>query len=445
MEFLVYPLALIVMLGVLITFHELGHFVVARRSGVRVLRFSVGFGRPLWSRVDRQGTEWAIAAIPLGGYVRMLGEQEPGEVPLAVPLKPGDKDYSELSVSWRLAISAAGPAANFLLAMLIYWALFIVGTPAVAPLLGDVDPESPLGKAGLTRYSEVLSVDGARTQDWQQVNLALADRMGETGDIVIEARQPGAAAERFLVPIVDWHQGAKDPNLLGSLGFTAAAPALVGEVLPGGAGERYGLERFDLITAVNEAPIESWSDWVVAIQGAPEADLDVSLLREGRPLTLRIVPDRRELDSGEIIGYLSVAPHYYEERYGVFEALPRAVVETWDKTVFTLGVLKKMIVGAVSVENLSGPIMIAKVAGDSASAGWQYFVTLAALLSISLGVLNLLPIPILDGGHIMFCLAELLRGRPVSEKAQILATQVGLVLVGGLMVIALYNDLTRLL
>jgi regulator of sigma E protease len=433
------------MLGGLITFHELGHYFAARASGVRILRFSIGFGRPLWSRVDSRGTEWVVTAIPLGGFVRMLGESEPGEVPLAVPLKPEDKDYSQLSVGWRLIISAAGPAANFLLTIIIYWALFMAGTPAIAPMLGDVDPESALGQAGLVRYSEIVRVDGARTQDWQQVNLALADRLGESGSILIEARQPGADAERFEIPITDWHQGAKDPNLLSSLGFTAAAPALVGEVLPDGAGERDGLEAWDLITAVDGEPIESWGQWVGVIQNAPGMQLEVELMRRGQATTLRIVPNRMETDEGATIGYLGVAGHFYEERYGPIAAIPAAIAETWEKTLFTLGVLKKMVVGAVSVENLSGPIMIAKVAGDSASAGWQYFLGLAALLSISLGVLNLLPIPILDGGHILFSLVELFRGKPVPEKVQIMATQVGLVLVGGLMIIALYNDLTRLI
>lgn len=445
MEFLQYPLALIVMLGGLITFHELGHYVAARASGVRVLRFSIGFGRPLWSRVDSRGTEWVVTAIPLGGFVRMLGEQEPGEVPLAVPLKPEDKDYSQLSVGWRLVISAAGPAANFLLTIIIYWALFIAGTPAIAPMLGDVDPDSALGKAGLVRYSEVVSVDGTRTQNWQQVNLALADRLGESGTIVIEARQPGAQSARYQVPITDWHQGEKDPDLLGSLGFVGAAPALVGEVLPGGAGERDGLQAWDLITAVDGEAVDSWGDWVGVIQQAPDQLLSVELVRNGQPVILQIRPNATETEEGNTIGYLGVAGHFYEERYGPLAAIPQALIETWEKTVFTLGVLKKMVVGAVSVENLSGPIMIAKVAGDSASAGWQYFLGLAALLSISLGVLNLLPIPILDGGHILFALVELVRGKPVPEKVQIMATQVGLVLVGGLMIIALYNDLTRLI
>jgi regulator of sigma E protease len=375
----------------------------------------------------------------------MLGEHEPGEVPLAVPLAPTDKDYSQLSVAWRLVISAAGPIANFILAILIYWVLFLAGTPTLAPMLGDVDPESALGKAGLTRYSEIVRVDGRRTQDWQQVNLALADRMGESGSIIIEARQPGVDARRYEIPIDNWHQGEKDPDLLGSLGFTAAAPALVGQVLPGGAGERDGLERWDLITAVDGQPIERWGEWVSVIQKAPETSLEVEVLRRGLPLTLRIVPNATVTEDGTTIGYIGVAGHFYEERYGPFGAIPAAVRETWEKTLFTLGVLKKMVMGAVSVENLSGPIMIAKVAGDTASAGWQYFIGLAALLSISLGVLNLLPIPILDGGHILFSLVELVRGKPVPEKVQIMATQVGLVLVGGLMIIALYNDLTRLI
>jgi regulator of sigma E protease len=445
MEFLQYPLALIVMLGVLITFHELGHFLVARWSGVRVVRFSIGFGRPLWSRVDKHGTEFAIAAIPLGGYVRMLGEQEPGEVSMAVPRRPDDKDYSELSVGWRLAIAIGGPAANFVLAVIVYWFIFVLGTQTMAPILGDVAADSPLGQAGLTRYSEIQSVDGARTQNWQQVNLALAGRMGETGTIVIEARQPAADSETFQVPIENWHQGEKDPDLLGSLGFSAAAPALVGAVLPDGAGQRYGLEAWDLIEAVDGEAIESWGDWVLAVQAAPERRLLVRLERDGRSMEILVVPDAKTDDDGRVIGFLGVASHYYEERYGPLEAIPRSFQETGSKILFTLGVLKKMIMGAVSVENLSGPVMIAKVAGDSARAGWEYFIGLAALLSISLGVLNLLPIPILDGGHIMFCLAELVRGRPVSEKAQIVSTQIGLFLVGGLMMFALYNDLTRLI
>lgn len=445
MEYLQYPLALIVMLGVLITFHELGHFIVARRSGVRVLRFSIGFGRPLWSRVDRRGTEFAIAAIPLGGYVRMLGEQEPGEVLPVVPIGPDEKDYSQLSAPWRLAISVAGPAANFVLAVLIYWLLAVVGTLINPPMLGPVAPDSALGRAGLAEHAEVVSVDGIETRSFQQVAQALAGRLGETGEIVINARQPGGVAQSYRVPITAWHQGIKDPDLLGSLGFTLAAPAVVGSVLPGGAGERYGLEPWDLIVRVNGEAIRSWSDWVATIQGAPEAQLQVDILRGERPRSIAIVPDARTLDDGTRIGYLGVGAHYYEESYGLFAALPRALEKTWEQTLFTLGVLGKMVTGSVSVENLAGPITIGKMAGDTASAGWQYFVGLAALLSISLGVLNLLPIPILDGGHIMFCLVEMLRGRPVSEKAQIMATQVGLFLVGGLMIFVLYNDLTRLI
>jgi regulator of sigma E protease len=275
--------------------------------------------------------------------------------------------------------------------------------------------------------------------------MALADRMGETGSIVIEASQPGAPSETYQIPIVEWHQGVKDPDLLGSLGFTGAAPPLVGAVLSDGAGERYGLERWDLINSVDGQEIESWSDWVAAIQAAPEQEILVGLTRQGRQLELSLVPDRKIADDGTEIGYLGVASHYYEEQYGPLAAIPRAIQETWAKTLFTLGVLKKMVLGAVSVENLSSPIMIAKIAGDSARAGWKYFVTLAALVSISLGVLNLLPIPILDGGHIMFCLVELVRGKPVSEKIQLVAVQVGLFLIGGLMIIAVYNDLTRLI
>jgi regulator of sigma E protease len=306
-----------------------------------------------------------------------------------------------------------------------------------------VASDSPIGQAGLQKYSEIFSVDGARTQNWQQVNMALADRLGESGEIVIEARQPGATNQNFYVPIVNWHQDTKDPDPLGSLGFSRADPAILGDVLPDGAGERYGLQTWDLVNAVDGEAITTWAEWVLAIQAAPARSVNVSLLRDGAELTLTVVPDVRTTEEGQTIGYLGVGAHYYEESYGLLAAIPRSIAETWDKTVFTLGVLKKMVTGDVSVENLAGPIMIAKVAGDSARAGWRYFITLGALLSISLGVLNLLPVPILDGGHIVFCLAELVRGRPLPEKVQIVSTQVGLFLVGSLMLFVIYNDITR--
>lgn len=441
-EFLQYPLALLVTLGVLVTFHELGHYVVARLSGVRVVRFSVGFGKPIWSRHDRHGTEWAVAAIPLGGYVRMLDEREPGVV--EAERLPGDVSYNDLSVGWRAAIAAAGPFANFLLAAIVYWFLFVVGNTTIAPMLGAVPEDTPAARAGLSAGEEIVSVDGEPVRSWQQVTMALAARLGDSGAIEIGARRPGAGqVDTVELPVSDWHRGVDEPDLLASLGIEPGLPAVLGEIMPDSPAERAGLQRFDTVVAVDGEPLASWSEWVDVVQAAPDRALSVTLERDGRRLDLTVRPEARQAGGAES-GYVGVAPHLNEIRYGPLAAVPKGLAETWDKTALTLGLLKKMVTGDVSMKNLSGPITIAKVAGDSARSGWHYFLGVLALLSISLGVLNLLPIPILDGGHILFCAAEAATGRPVSERIQILGTQIGLFLVAGLMVLALYNDISRL-
>lgn len=441
-EILQYPLALLVTLGVLVTFHELGHYLVARWSGVRIVRFSVGFGRPIWSRMDRRGTEWAVAAIPLGGYVRMLDEREPGTV--EAEARPGDVSYNDLSVGWRAAIAAAGPLANFLLAIVVYWFLFVAGNTTIAPMLGTVPEGSPADRAGLEPGLEIVSVDGESARSWQQVTMALAGRLGDSGSIELGVRRPGAESIRQVgLAIDDWHRGVDEPDLLASLGIEPALPPVLGEILPDSPAERAGLRRFDRVVAVDGEPQQRWSDWVDTVQAAPDRALTVTVDRDGRRLDLSVRPEARDA-GGEAAGYVGVAPYLNEIRYGPLAAIPMGVAETWDKTALTLGLLKKMVTGDVSMKNLSGPITIARVAGDSARSGWTYFLGVLALLSISLGVLNLLPIPILDGGHLLFCAAEAATGRPVSERIQLLGTQIGLFLVAGLMVLALYNDISRL-
>jgi len=442
-EFLQYPLALLVTLGVLVTVHELGHFVIARRSGVRVVRFSVGFGRPIWSWHDRHGTEFAIAAIPLGGYVRMLDEREPGLV--AAERRPGDLSFNDLSVWWRMAIATGGPLANFLLAMVVYWCLFVIGTTSVAPMLGDPSKDSPLALAGLGAGREIVAVDGTPTRSWQEVTMALAGRLGESGAIVLSTRIPGSETVTDTpVPITAWHRGVDEPDLLGSLGLEPSLPAILGEVLDDGPAAGAGLRRWDRVVEVNGETVRNWSHWVNLVQAAPGQRLELVVVRKDAEVRLGLTPDARTAGDGSIAGYVGVAPYLQEIRYGLLAAVPRSAVETWDKTALTLGLLKKMVVGDVSVKNLSGPITIAKVAGDSARSGWYFFLGILALLSISLGVLNLLPIPILDGGHILFCMVEAVRGKPLSERAQIIGTQIGLFLVAGLMILALYNDFSRL-
>jgi regulator of sigma E protease len=442
-DLLQYPLALVVTLGVLVTVHEFGHFFVARRSGVRVVRFSVGFGRPIWSRHDRHGTEFAVALIPLGGYVRMLDEREPGTI--EVERRPGDVSYNDLSVGWRMAIAAGGPFANFVLAAVVYWFLSVAGTTAIAPLLGTVPTDSALGRTGMTGGVEIVAVDGAQTQSWQEVTMALAGRLGDTGTIVLGTRVPGSeAVTDHAVPIVAWHRDDDEPDLLGSLGIEPALPAILGAVLADGPAAAAGFRQWDRVIAVDDTPVDDWAQWVGIVQGAADRTLAVRVARGDSEVLLAVTPQARAAGDGSTMGYVGVAPYLREIRYGPLEATPRGLAETWDKTVMTLDLLRKMVQGDVSVKNLSGPITIAKVAGDSARSGWPFFLGILALLSISLGVLNLLPIPILDGGHIMFCLAELVRGRPLSERVQVLGTQIGLFLVGGLMILALYNDFSRL-
>lgn len=440
MEFLQYVLALIVTLSILVSVHELGHFVIARRLGVKVTRFSIGFGRPLWSRVDRHGTEFVLAAIPLGGYVRMLDERE-GEV----PPEDLDRSFNRLSPLGRIAIALGGPIANFLLAIFVYWMVFVLGTTQLIPVLDEVPATSPAYQAGLRGGEEVVAVDGSETPSWPQVTMALAARLGDSGAIRLATRIPGdSRITHSDVPISDWLRGMEEPDLLGSLGLVPTLPAILGRVLPDSAAEHAGLRAWDRVDQVGETKIHNWGEWVDVVRAAPDEVLSVTVRRGEARVDLTLVPGARVTEEGTRYGFVGVMSVAREIRYGVFEAIPRSLAETWSKTLLTLDLLRKMLTGSVSTKNLAGPITIAKVAGDSARSGFESFFSVLALLSISLGVLNLLPIPILDGGHILYCVVELVIRRPVPERIQALGVQMGLFLVGGLMVLAFYNDVTRL-
>jgi regulator of sigma E protease len=437
-------LALIVTLGILVSIHEWGHFVVARRSGVKVLRFSIGFGPPLWSRMDRHGTEFVIAALPLGGYVKMLDERE-GEVP---PEDAG-RSYRRLTPWWRIGIALGGPGANFLLAFVVFWALLVVGRSEPIPLLDTVSPESPAYAAGFRGGEEIVAIDDEETPSWADVGIALAARLGDTGAIEVTARpSPDGNPRTYRVPIENWHRGEGDPDLLGSLGFALGLAPIAGDVLPDSAAAEAGIRPGDRVRSIDGEPVSRWDQMVERISGSPGKPLSIVIERDGRPIDIVVTP-RTAVDetSGKTIGRVGVRPRgpiTREVAYGPIESFARAGGETWAKTKLTLDLLKKMIVGMVSTKNLSGPITIAKVAGDSARYGTQAFLEVLALLSISLGVLNLLPIPILDGGHVLFCLAEVATGKPIPERVQVIGVQIGLFIVGGLMVLAFYNDLTRL-
>ena len=438
-------LAFLVTLGILVTIHEFGHYLVARWSGVRILRFSVGFGKPFASWTDKRGTEFAVAAIPLGGYLRMWDERDP----LGAHTEGGDGvgvSHNALSPLWRIAIAFGGPIANFVLAAVVFWFLFVAGSIEVVPLLGEAPEDTPAAKAGMRGGEEIIAVDGTPTQGWQAISMKLLDRLGESGAIEITTRKPGSTATNtYALPIDNWQRGADEPELWDSLGLNRVLPAMVGSVEPDSAAQRAGLQADDLVVSAAGEPIADWYEWVAAIQASPGQSLELGIERAGRPRTVYIVPDSTTGEDGTVVGFAGVRNATREVSYSVFDSIPLALQETGARTASILYTLKKMLTGAVSTKNLSGPITIAQVAGITVDQGWRRYVELLALLSLSLAVLNLLPIPMLDGGQIVFFTAELLRGKPLSERVQVIGFQIGIVLVGGLMLLALTNDITRLL
>lgn len=439
-------LGTLVALGVLVTIHEFGHFWVARRCGVKVLRFSVGFGTPLWRWRDRQDTEFVIAAIPLGGYVKMLDEREE-----SVPEALRDQAFNRKPVGQRIAIVAAGPLANFLLALVFFWVLAMLGSQQVKPVVGELLPGSPAELAGVRPGEEIVAVDGKTTSGWSAVNLQLVKRLGETGSLRLELVTPGDSLARQVdVPLQAWLRGAHDPDPLAGLGirpWRPQVPARLAHLDESGPAAAAGLRLGDHLLSLDGQPVGDWADWVRAIQQCPGEAVRVGFERDGLVQELSITLAERGqtgyLGAGVAAGEWP-AQMLREERFGPFAGLLEGARRTWSMTLLTLDSLKKMLLGELSVKNLSGPITIAKVAGASAQSGLGDFLHFLAYLSISLGVLNLLPIPVLDGGHLLFYLVELVRGRPLSERVQTWGMQIGISLVIGVMLLALFNDLGRL-
>lgn len=442
----------LVTLGVLVSFHEFGHFWVARRCGVKVLCFSIGFGPKLFTRKDKDGTEYAVSLIPLGGYVKMLGEQDDD-----YNESEADLAFNRKSVYKRMAIVAAGPIANFLLAIAVFWVVYLLGVTKVAPIVGEVVEQSPAQKAGITAQQEILAVDGELTPSWRDVTMALLNRVGETGEIELTAKYPDSdISYGYQLPIQDWHGGGNtEPDLLGSLGLKPFYPKVlpvIEQVLPNSAAEKAGLQKDDKLIAADGLAMADWESWVKYIKARPGQVISLKVERNGGYITTSITPNTLETKTGERYGQAGVSPQMEpwpdsmirKLEYNVFTAIGPAIQETWELSVFTLESVKKMIVGLISPKNLSGPITIAKVASSSADYGLQSYLGFLALLSISLGVLNLLPIPVLDGGHLLFYVIEWIKGSPVSERVQGVALQLGMSLVLCIMVFAIYNDFSRL-
>ena len=457
--------AMVVTLGILVTFHEFGHFWVARKCGVRVEKFSVGFGKPLLSwrgKPQDSGppTEFVIAAIPLGGYVKMLGEQD-----LEVAEDEKRFAFNHKPLSRRAAIVAAGPIANFLLAILLYWLMFMNGVSDFAPVVGNIEATSPAGAAGLTYGDEIVAVDNKDTRTWQEVRKQLLDRLGESGDLQLSIMKADSSlVDDVTIRLDGWLVGDSEPDVLGSLGITPIymdIPPRIGQLEAGGRAQAAGLRTGDLVLRADGVAIASWEQWVNLVRSKPETDMAVDLDRAGQAITTILRPAIRQDEAGNnqldqdgrFQGYigagveLPVLPQEMirEIRFSPVTAMTEAVGETWDNSVFVLVAIKKMISGLMSVNNISGPITIAQIAGDSASDGIEYFIGFLAILSISLGVMNLLPIPVLDGGHLFYYAIEAIIRKPLPGYVQEMGLRLGILVIAGIMLIAFYNDINRLL
>lgn len=443
-------LSFVLALGLLVTVHEFGHFWVARKNGILVKRFSIGFGKTLYSWRDKQGTEFVIAAIPLGGYVRMLDERIDPVLP-----EFSDLAFNNKSVLQRMAVIVAGPMANFIFAIFVLALMYIIGVPTLRPVVADVLPNSIAATAQLPANHQVVAVNGEEVRDWQAVSLMLIGQIGRDSVIVSVKPLESDAVTDYQLDLTDWRFDPDKDSIFQSLGFIPkqALPLLeVGNLSENSAAAKAGLQQGDKFIAAAGVSLKHWNDLVGIIQNNPGKAVPMLIERNGATLELDVTPESRVTSDGFHQGFLGVAPKvqplddsmFFDQRYGPVDAVWQGVVRTWQLVRLSFSMVEKLIFGDVSVKHLSGPISIAQGAGDSAGLGLIAFLSFLALISVNLGVVNLLPLPILDGGHLMYLVVELLTGRPVSEKAQETGFKIGAFVLLMLMGIALLNDISRL-
>ncbi|KKO47371.1 zinc metallopeptidase RseP [Arsukibacterium ikkense] len=440
----------VIALGLLVTVHEFGHFWVARKNGVLVKRFSIGFGKALFSWRDRQGTEFVIAAIPLGGYVRMLDERIDPVLP-----QFADLAFNHKTVWQRMAIIAAGPAANFIFAIFILWLMYLIGVPEAKPVIASVQPQSIVADAGVRANEQIVTVNGRTARDLRSTNLLLVEQLGRSQlTLGLLATDSGQQREVQL-NVADWQFDPERQTVFASLGIELQQPRATTElalVVPESAAARAGLQVGDVIRQIDGEPVNDWPTLERLIQQNAEQNLQLEISRAGQSMRLVARPELVTRDDGFSQGMLGIHPVVtpwpegilYTQRYGVIGAIGEGVSQTWQLTRLSFAMVAKLLTGDVSVKHLSGPISIAQGAGDTASMGLIAFLAFLALISVNLAVINLLPLPILDGGHLMYLVVELIRGKPVSEKAQEIGFRFGALVLLMLMGIALLNDISRL-
>jgi regulator of sigma E protease len=482
MEFIWSVFAFILALGILITFHEFGHYWVARKCNVKILRFSVGFGKPIWRfdfkqpfwylgfthspwklsslhklfsqrEFDANETEFVLAALPLGGYVKMLDEREG-----SVPEDDIQYAFNTKTLGQRLAIVFAGPVFNFIFAVFAYWFIYMIGVSGLKPVIDEVAVDSIAMQAGFEAGQEIIEIDGVKTRTWTSVVDRTVPNIVDGKSVMVQVITKGGSQkyielELSRISIDDMASG----RLLRQLGITPRVPeypAVLGDIIPGGAAEQAGLMPADEVIAADGNRIRGWAGWVEYVRARPDTPILVDILRDGESITLSVTPESFTRETGDVIGRIGAAfdnnyqvdeAYYALDTYAVVPAMIKAMQRTWEMSIMTLRILGKMIIGEASVKNLSGPITIAKYAGDTADLGVVAFLGFLAIVSVSLGVLNLLPVPLLDGGHILFYLIEGIKGSPLSDSIQVMGQQLGLVLLLGLMGLALYNDILRVI
>lgn len=441
-------------LGILIVFHEYGHFWVARRCGVKVLRFSVGFGKVLTKYTDRLGTEYVISAIPLGGYVQMVDENDETQAEIAAEDLP--HAFNRQSLLKRIAIVLAGPVANILLAFIAFWLMYMVGMTTLAPIIGSVADDSIAASADIRANDEILAVDSHKVHDWQSINLRLLDILGRKQHVVLTvATSTGNTVEKTL-DLSSWQVDSRRPDLITSLGLQPYFPKvepIIADILPDSPAAQAGLQAGDRVVSVDNEIIDAWMPLVNYIQQHAGEEVELSIERNAIQYNVRLIPDSITNERGESIGQMGamVQPVNWPDnllrvmRYSPLLAIVPAIRHTVDITRLSFSMIGKLITGKVSVQSMAGPVGIAQGASSSWQLGMAHYLNFIGLVSIGLAILNLLPIPMLDGGHLLFYLIEAVRGRPVGKRLQLLGVKIGLIFLLFLMGIAFYNDFARLL